>query len=252
MRIPTLLASALLATYSKIVVANPTMARSSIVLRDDFEAPAPNFNFGGHNIEGNGSIESVTSPVFQSTHAGRFLVPNDGSSFRSEVKSTDFGYGHFRYTFANYLPRNWTQTDLGTVVAQWKTFRPKGVDKWHPPVALTIKRNRWFLDIHYVQHTGDKVTKGRTLDLGTVNFGQWNQWDIEIQWSQPNQDGTITVKINCETYKDAGLNNYSLSKAPYFKMGIYRPHWKPRFAPYPTGGAPVILYVDDVTVTKLG
>lgn len=114
---------------------------------------------------------------------------------------------------------------------------------------MQLQKDKWSLDIHYTEHDGDKVTKGRHVSLGKAQFGKWTQWEIEITWSQPGTPGSIQVNQDGKTYTDSGLNNYNLAKAPYFKQGIYRPHWKPRFH-YPTGGPSAVVYIDNLTVSK--
>lgn len=123
MRAYTFLLTALLAHLG---TARPQASGGQVVLRDNYEGTAPNFNFEDHNIEGNGTITSVTSPVFEGKHAGKFMVPCDGSSFRAEVKTDSLGYGHFKFTFDTFLPADWAVTDLGTIISQWKTY-----SVWH-------------------------------------------------------------------------------------------------------------------------
>lgn len=255
-----LLATALVPTFPATPVTQQTPTRihqtrelqSVIVYSDDFEGSAPNFSHTRSNIEGVGSIKAVTNPVFHGRQSAEFTVTNDGNSWRSEVAKNSLGFGNFSFTFANYLPTDWVDTSVNTIVAQWHGSKLTNGKNANPPIALSVRNNQWELKVHYLKNPTDSKPKSHTYKLPEIVKGVWNRWDVRINWSRPEVEGTVVVILNDETVaKHQGDNNYHQKKAPYFKQGIYRPNWNPaKGHNYETGGPSVIVYCDNVVVTE--
>ncbi|KFG78602.1 hypothetical protein MANI_002833 [Metarhizium anisopliae] len=248
----------LAATLVPTIHATPTrihqnrQLQPTVVFADGFEGPAPTFGFTRSNIETVGSIKAVTNPVLEGQHSAEFTVANDGNSWRAEVAKNSLGFGSFSFSFANYLPTNWVDTPVNTIIAQWHGSKLTNGKNTNPPIALSVKDNYWQLKVHYLENPTDAKPKSQTYKLPQIVKGVWNQWDFRINWSGPENQGTLVVTLNGETVAEHhGPNNYHQKQAPYFKQGIYRPNWNPaKGHKYATGGPPVIVYCDNIIVTQ--
>ncbi|KAK2590176.1 hypothetical protein QQS21_012140, partial [Conoideocrella luteorostrata] len=218
-----------------------------------YEGLAPLFNYSRYRVDGGGSILSVTDPVSHGRQSAKFLVPNDGNSWRAEVATNTLGYGSFSFSFSNYIPGDWEDSTFNTIVAQWHGYKLMNTYNTNPAIALSIENTRWMLKVHYLANPKDLKPKQRTYDMGPAEKNKWNQWNFQITWSRPDMDGTIKVALHDTIIAyDNGANNYHQVEAPYLKQGIYRPNWNPRKGSnYTTGGSPVIIYCDHMVVTKL-
>ncbi|KAH0593627.1 hypothetical protein MHUMG1_08765 [Metarhizium humberi] len=246
-------ATALVPGQSAPTILPSSTLHSAVVFSDDFEGSAPQFNHSRYRVDGGGSITAVTKPVFHGQQSAKFTVPNDGVSWRSEIAKNSLGYGSFSVSFVNYLPTDWVDTSVNTIVAQWHGFQLTNGQNTNPPIALSVKDMRWLLVVHHLENPSDSKPKAQWYDLGQTTKGTWTQWDFRIDWSRPEVNGTVTVMLNDKTVVvHKGSNNYHQTEAPYFKQGIYRPNWNPdKGLSYLTGGPSVVVYCDDLVVTKL-
>ncbi len=227
----------------------PSATTDSVLFSDDFSSGNAN-KWPRQNIDGNGSITFVNQPALNSPYAVKFTVPNDGVSYRAELATDSLPYGTYRYRFAVYIPTNWVQDTLGTIVAQWHGYKLINGSDTNPPVSLAVKGNNWVLNINTLQNP--TTTTKQVFNLAQLQTGVWNQFDVRIAWSTATQTGTVAIYNNGQLLKNySGVNNYSQNFPPYFKIGIYKPEWNPKHGlNYPTGGAPVIVYHDAVILSK--
>ncbi|MFG2748353.1 polysaccharide lyase [Streptomyces xanthophaeus] len=220
------------------------------------KAPTPvpfadGFESGGtaqwprEGIEGAGTVAVVGAPGGRSGKAARFTMPDDGQSFRSEIATSRIPYGSYRYTFANYLPADWISYGNMTIVSQWH-----GGTDTIPAVALAVKADRWVLNVHW--QVGSQPVQEVKLDLGPVQFGQWNQWSFDITWSTGTTPGSITARRNgAEVGSHRGPNSYHQDTAPYHKIGLYRPNWKASKGHVKGGTPAVVIYYDDIGIASI-
>lgn len=234
-------------TFVPTIHATPT-----VVFSDGFEGSAPQFGFTPSNIETVGSIKAVTNPVLEGQQSAEFSVANDGNSWRAEVAKNSLGFGNFSFSFANYLPTDWVDTSVNTIIAQWHGSKLTNGQNTNPPIALSLRNNRWELKVYYLENPTSTKPKSQKYELPEVKKGEWNKWDFRINWSSAKTEGILTVTLNGEIVAEHyGPNNYHQKQAPYFKQGIYRPNWNPkRGIKYETGGPSVIVYYDNVVVTE--
>ncbi|MEE1822509.1 polysaccharide lyase [Streptomyces sp. BE20] len=245
----TLAAPAAVAGTTAGTATAVTATAATTVFSDDFESGTV-ANWTRQRIDGNGSITVTGGPAGGSGLAGRFSVPNDGQSYRSEVAVNALGWGGYRFAFADYLPADWVRTSTETIVAQWHGYPLADGSDTKPPIALTVKDGNWRLKVHWL--TDPSTVQEAVIPLGAVQFGHWNQWAFDVTWSTATTPGSITVlRDGVQVGTHSGLNNYHQNQAPYFKTGIYRANWNPaKGISYPTGGPDVVLYSDSVVVTK--
>lgn len=231
------------------IITPPPATTDSVLFSDDFSSGNSN-KWQRQNIDGNGSITFTNLPSLNSPYAVKFTVPNDGVSYRAELATDTLPYGTYRYRFAVYVPTNWVQDTLGTIVAQWHGYKLINGNDINPPVSLAIKSNNFVLNINTLQ-TPTTTTK-QTFNLAELQTGVWNQFDVRIAWSTASQTGTVALYNNGQLLKNySGINNYGQIRPPYFKIGIYKPEWNPSHGlSYPTGGPPVIVYHDAVILSK--
>ncbi|MED7951354.1 polysaccharide lyase [Kitasatospora sp. NPDC058201] len=236
-------------TAGTATAVTATTTAATTVFSDDFESGTV-ANWTRQRIDGNGSITVTGGPAGGSGLAGRFSVPNDGQSYRSEVAVNALGWGGYRFAFADYLPADWVRTSTETIVAQWHGYPLADGSDTKPPIALTVKDGNWRLKVHWL--TDPSTVQEAVIPLGAVQFGHWNQWAFDVTWSTATTPGSITVlRDGVQVGTHSGLNNYHQNQAPYFKTGIYRANWNPaKGISYPTGGPDVVLYSDSVVVTK--
>ncbi|MHA4779443.1 polysaccharide lyase [Streptomyces sp. MSC1_001] len=196
-------------------------------------------------IEGTGTVAVATAPGGRGGKAARFTMPDDGRSFRSEIATGRVPYGSYRYSFATYLPGDWAPYKYMTIVSQWH-----GGTGTVPAIALAVKGGGWVMDTHW--KVGSGPVTGLKHDLGEATPGRWNRWTFDVTWSTGTTSGSITVwRDGVRVGSHQGPNSYHQDTAPYHKIGLYRPNWKPSKGHVRGGTAPVVIYYDDVTVTAL-
>ncbi|MEV0986466.1 heparin lyase I family protein [Streptomyces sp. NPDC049949] len=211
----------------------------------DFESPSRKLPFVA--VNGFGRVLVGPAPGGKSGQAVRVNIPSDGRSFKSElvVKGLDAG-GH-RFSFANYLPGDWQERDLDTIVAQWFGKQDDG-GGIKPVVALSIHGADWQVKVHWM---ADGEIREAVIPLGAARPGHWNRWAFDITWSSAGQSGSIAVTrdgVTVGSYQ--GANNHHRGEPPHFRIGAHRPNWRPEKGPSKRiGAAEAVLFLDDVAIT---
>ncbi|MED7948856.1 heparin lyase I family protein [Streptomyces sp. BE20] len=198
---------------------------------------------------GTSTIAVGPAPGGKGGNAARVHVPADGKSFKSELVIKDLDAGGHRFTFANYLPaENWRNQPVGTIVAQWFSMQ-SDTAQIKPVVSLMAHESgQWWLKVHWM--VGNEVQE-TILPLGAMLLDHWNRWSFDITWSTPGSPGSIVAMrdgVKVGSYQ--GANNYHRGEAPHFRVGAYRPAWRPENSSGPAGGAGVLLFVDDITINS--
>ncbi|WP_327063670.1 heparin lyase I family protein [Kitasatospora purpeofusca] len=202
-------------------------------------------------INGFGAVNAAPAPPGGTGTAARFNVPADGTSFRAELALKGLSAESHRFSFANYLPKDWKQVDDDTIVAQWFSTQP-GNEGVKPVVALSVHGGDWRLKVHWLKDLATFEEYETIIQLGAAQFGHWNRWTLDITWSTPSTPGSITVtRDGVQVGAHRGANNYHRGEPPHFRTGIYRPAWRPEKKAPPAGGPDVVLYVDDIAITPV-
>ncbi|CAN3977695.1 heparin lyase I family protein [Kitasatospora purpeofusca] len=202
-------------------------------------------------INGFGAVNTAPAPPGGTGTAARFNVPADGTSFRAELALKGLSAESHRFSFANYLPKDWKQVDDDTIVAQWFSTQP-GNEGVKPVVALSVHGGDWRLKVHWLKDLATFEEYETVIQLGAAQFGHWNRWALDITWSTPSTPGSITVtRGGVQVGAHRGANNYHRGEPPHFRTGIYRPAWRPEKKAAPAGGPDVVLYVDDIAITPV-
>lgn len=202
-------------------------------------------------INGFGAVNAAPAPPGGTGTAARFNVPADGTSFRAELALKGLSAESHRFSFANYLPKDWKQVDDDTIVAQWFSTQP-GNEGVKPVVALSVHGGDWRLKVHWLKDLATFEEYETIIQLGAAQFGHWNRWTLDITWSTPSTPGSITVtRDGVQVGAHRGANNYHRGEPPHFRTGIYRPAWRPEKKAPPAGRPDVVLYVDDIAITPV-
>ncbi|MEV6580459.1 heparin lyase I family protein [Streptomyces sp. NPDC051582] len=219
-------------------------ALTSVPFKDGFES-GTTAAFHRKGIDGTGSVDVTAAPGGRGGKAVRFAMPDDGNSYRTEIATDRVPYGSYRYTFANYLPKDWLRYDNQTIVSQWH-----GGTGTFPAVVLAVRGDRWMLVVN--SKTPSEQAEEVKYDLGPVQLGHWNQWSFDITWSTTTTPGSITASLDgAQVGSHRGPNNYHQDTAPYHKIGLYRPNWQAAKG-HVKGGTPAVVdYYDDVTITAI-
>ncbi|MGW7434253.1 heparin lyase I family protein [Streptomyces sp. NPDC054861] len=227
-----------------VTAATPAAAADSVSYT--FESSSQKLPFMA--LKGAGRIVVGAAPGGRSGKAARVNIPNDGRSFKSELVIKGLDAGTHRFSFANYLPGDWQKQDFDTLVAQWFSTQDDSA-RIKPVVALAIHGGDWRLKVHWM--SGGRIQE-RIIPLGAARLGHWNQWTFTITWSSPNTPGAITVArdgVNVGSHQ--GANNYHRGQPPHFRIGAYRPGWRPEKGPRLRAGASeAVLFVDDIAITS--
>lgn len=204
------------------------------------------------SIDGNGSITLVDQPSPDGGPAYRFLVPDDGVSYRAELATAPTAWGGYRYQFSVFLPPDWRPNQQATIVAQWHGYTLVDGQNTNPPISLAVQGDHWRLMVNRLT-SATQVGKKQFL-LPPIQTGVWHHFDVRINWSRNGQGGAINLSHNGQTWVTYnGANNYDQKNPPYFKVGIYHPQWNPRKkVPHVSGGAPIIIYIAGVAISPLG
>ncbi|MEU1509618.1 heparin lyase I family protein [Kitasatospora sp. NPDC005748] len=242
---PNLAGAVLAALVAVGLVGAPEAAAASMAY--DFESSD---GWPYMALNGFGRVSAVPAPAGGSGRAARFNVPNDGRSFKTELVMKNLGAGSHRFSFGDYLPNDWPREDFGTIVAQWFSTQGDDNDGVKPVVALSLNGQAWLLKVHWLEGVEVRET---VVPLGTVQFGHWNRWVVDITWSTPSSPGSVVVvRDGVKVGSHTGENNYHRGEAPHFRIGIYRPTWRPeKKVTHSVGGPDAVLYVDDVSITDV-
>ncbi len=224
--------------------ASPAAAADSVSY--DFESPSQKLPFMALN--GFGRVLVGPAPGGKSGHAARVNLPNDGRSFKSELVIKGLDAGSHRFSFANYLPGDWQERDLDTIVAQWFSTQDDG-GGIKPVVALSVHGGNWQLKVHWMSSGEIQET---VLPLGAARPGHWNRWVFDITWSTAGRPGSLTVtRDGVSVGSHLGANNYHRGDPPHFRIGAYRPSWRPEKGPEKrAGAAEAVLFIDDIAITS--
>ncbi|MET9693925.1 heparin lyase I family protein [Streptomyces sp. NPDC006514] len=241
-RLVTACTSALLVVG--LAAVSPAAAADSVSY--DFESPSQKLPFAA--INGFGRVLVGPAPGGKSGQAARVNIPNDGRSFKSELVIKGLDAGSHRFGFANYLPGDWQERDLDTIVAQWFSTQDDG-EGIKPVVALSVHGGDWQLKVHWMSNGEIQET---VIPLGAVRPGHWNRWTFDITWSSAGKPGSIAVTrdgVTIGSYQ--GANNYHRGEPPHFRIGAYRPNWRPEKGPSKrVGASEAVLFLDDIVITS--
>ncbi|MFC9824449.1 heparin lyase I family protein [Streptomyces erythrochromogenes] len=226
------------------MAATPAAAADSVSY--DFESPSQKLPFMA--INGFGRVLVGPAPGGRPGQAARVNIPNDGRSFKSELVIKGLDAGSHRFGFANYLPGDWQERDLDTIVAQWFSTQDDG-GGIKPVVALSIHGANWQLKVHWMR--GGEIQEA-VIPLGAARPGHWNRWTFDITWSSAGRPGAIAVARDGVTVgSHQGANNYHRGEPPHFRIGAYRPSWRPEKGPSKrVGAAEAVLFLDDIAITS--
>ncbi|MET7528487.1 polysaccharide lyase [Streptomyces goshikiensis] len=226
-------------------------ALTPVPFKDGFES-GTTAAFHRKGIDGTGTVGVAAAPGGHGGKAVRFVMPDDGKSYRTEIATERVPYGSYRYTFANYLPGDWIRYDSQTIVSQWH-----GGTGTSPAVVLAVKGDRWMMIVHW-KTASEQVDESKQpaheikYDLGPVRLGHWNQWSFDITWSTATTTGSITARLDgAQVGSHRGPNSYHQDTAPYHKIGLYRPNWQAWKGHKAGGTQAVVNYYDDITITAI-
>ncbi|MFD4737631.1 heparin lyase I family protein [Streptomyces virginiae] len=241
-RLVTACTSALL--LAGLAAGSPAAAADSMSY--DFESSSQKLPFMA--INGFGRVLVGPAPGGRSGQAARVNIPNDGRSFKSELVIKGLDAGSHRFGFANYLPGDWQERDLDTIVAQWFSTQDDG-GGIKPVVALSVHGADWQLKVHWM--TNGEIQEA-LIPLGAARPGHWNRWTFDITWSSAGRPGSIHVTRDGVTVgSHQGANNYHRGEPPHFRIGAYRPNWRPEKGPSKRAGASeAVLFIDDIAITS--
>lgn len=155
------------------------------------------------------------------------------------------------YGFSNYLPNDFVPDPLAEKIAQWHEVPDWDLGEgWRsPPVSLGIKDDRYYVQILWAAapvNTNKTKDGEKTIDLGPIDKGKWNDWVFHIRFSwQP--DGIVEIWKNKQpVFSWQGPNTFNDRHHPYFKIGIYKWGWK-GWAEYSPEDKRVLFY-DEVRI----
>ena len=250
--------------------AIPSCGRA--VFRDGFEtgaitvdkARADAWTSMGLEMPGRSTATVVSDPMGSPQRVGRFMVPDDGESFRAEIQRRQFPWGRYRYAVSHHIPSTWPAFKYGTIITQWHGFGMPDADgktvNLNPPIALAVYglQPKWELHMYRLVEPGKPVTKLDRIPIDVpIAYDRWNDWVFDITWSRLLPDGTVSpglvvVTLNGkEVARVKGDNNYHQQWSPYLQMGIYRSSWRAGPDRGASGGPPVVVHHKDLRVTDM-
>lgn len=254
-----------------------TQPGGCVVFRDDFgngeiSVGRPNTNAGGRvwssmllDSPGQSSVALVADPAGAEQFVARFVVPDDGRSFGTEIQHKLFQWGRYRYAVSHYIPSTWPRFRQDAIITRWLGHALVGSDgkprNLHPPIALAVHglQPHWQLHLYKML---DKDPRRNPLEIHPIRvpliYDRWNDWVFDITWSRRDEQGeTITpglivLTLNGErVLRIEGDNNYHQEWPPCFQMGIYKPSWREAERISPARGNPLVVFQKNLVVTRL-
>jgi hypothetical protein len=174
------------------------------------------------------SGQIVTSPVRNGNYASRF-----------EVRDGDYMYGGARsefrevytvpngddiwYGWSTYIPADWLDPDMGSVITQMHGSPDPGESR-SPPFAVRVEDGKLTITGRYSSVRNQPGNDGTPLTFYGPSYIEkeiWHDFVVHVKWSYEN-DGYLDVWMDGNQIVDyngpIGYNDYT---GPYFKMGIY-------------------------------
>lgn len=243
----------LTAVAGKAIVA---VRANSSVFHSDFED-----GFTGWNTElcCDHSAEIVSSPKRAGDKAIKFTLKKDdplvSNSKRAELKQDRIPANAERwYGFSVYLPSDYKSDPSYEIITQWHA-QPDfdlGEDWRSPPLSLLLTDGA--ISMHR-RWDADRVTKNNkpgsrggteTINLGAYKTGAWTDFVVHVKWSHQS-DGLIEVwKDGTLVVRKTGPNTYNDEIGTFFKLGMYKPHWKHK--PEASTTTQRVIYFDEVRI----
>lgn len=162
--------------------------------------------------------------------------PKVKGSKRAELRLPAVRLGEeFVYDFRIKVPATWLARGAPVTVAQWHEvpdrFLLEGAGR-SPPVRLIAAKDRWVIVLQWDTARVSKLLvlpatpqDGKVLWQGPLETNRWIHWRFKIKWSI-DQEGTLEIiKDDTTIVSYRGPNCYNDFFAPYFKIGLYVPHW---------------------------
>ncbi|MBF9197529.1 polysaccharide lyase [Microvirga terrestris] len=161
--------------------------------------------------------------------------PRVAGSKRAEVRLKAVELGEERwYAFSLFIPEDWHSIPEVATIAQWHAVDDKilGEVGRAPPLRLVVKGDQWSIASHWDSRRISGIPflhaapeGGDVLWSAPLTRGTWTDWVFHVQWSY-NDDGIIEIwKDGTAIARRKGPNAYNDWLGPFFKLGIYVPHW---------------------------
>lgn len=181
------------------------------------------------------SLTTVSSPVREGTHAGRFEVRRGDDPLcaagwgcygdRSEVQMSTGEYeGHERwYSWSTMIGADFPRSSAWQVVSQWHANA-----EGSPPIGFYAENDDLVLRFH--RHSGP----GRLINIvnawrGSLRRGAWQDIRLHVKWSASDSVGYVELWINGvpQVFDTGGTRRQIRTLYPggygnYFKQGLYR------------------------------
>ena len=173
----------------------------------------------------------------------------------------------YRYHILIYLPNDWKFDSYEKLLMQWhgSPDRSLGEKSRYPPIALSIQNGEKGVGSNYfinIRSDSNKITGGphgpfeinEKIELGSIveDLGKWTQWVFEIKWSYKN-DGSLVIWKDGDAVleRKKRANTYNDKYGPYWKFGVYIPHWNKKYSDQRTGYEQYVAYFDNVSITEI-
>ena len=157
------------------------------------------------------------------------------------------------YSFDVFLPNSFVKDEFYEILAQWHESHDKdlGERPRSPPLALSTDGGNWVFTIMWAfdqVNTNQTISGKRIVDLGPYKTNEWINWTFFMKYSYKS-DGVLKIWKNDILVLDyKGPNYYNDQKGPFFKVGIYKPHWNNKEKIFTIRKR--VVFFDDVKVGK--
>lgn len=258
---------------SMILVATPVWAAGVKFVDSGFETGE--YESYGWVVSGNkAQIVSAPEPICQGKHAVKIALDRyqNDTPFRTELMLTGKEGGELAYLeyeqeywlgLSIFLPPNWKPDYKSTDIMAQLHGVPDlelGEGYRNPLMTLHVKGDKWYLttirDSRNVTPTdpaNKKYEEVGGLSLGEIKTGGWTNFVIHFVLSYQPGNGQIDVWKNDVKVVDnkklgVGFND---KRGPYWKIGNYKPRWKPVLAWKDAKNIKRrIHYVDEIRLAK--
>jgi len=172
----------------------------------------------------------------------------------------------YRYHILIYLPNDWKFDSYEKILMQWHGFPDRNLSEKsrNPPIALRIQNGNTGVGSNYIiriRSDSNDVTSpngpyeiDEEIDIGSIveDLGKWTEWVFQIKWSFESNGSLVVWKdgdIVLERKKQANTFNDKLG--PFWKFGVYIPHWIKELNVQRTGFEKYTAYFDNVSIVEI-
>jgi hypothetical protein len=243
--------------FTTAVFSAHAQIRKNLIYSNDFESVGTALKWNSLEEADQNGLQQSDSIAHSGKYSLRVLVNktdktvSNGKRAEVTLKGDSSATVERWVGYSIFLPNSYTIDPQPESVQQWHDI-PDLADGgvWRsPPFALLTQNGHWVVLVRWsaARLTSNETSFSKYIDLGNYDNNVWTNWVFHIRFSY-NNDGLIEIWKNGVLIKTInGPNTYNDKVGNYFKLGIYKWVWLPKYHSNSTTTQREVFY-DDVRI----